>query len=188
MPFVGFLMARGLSGLVANLIVWGVIAAVGIGAIAGIRHWIGAPYYDKGIIEGKAAQTKIDKPIIAKLEGDVSKLTGERDQARAELAQSKTDLAVVVDANRTVTEKLTGLEGQLAAAKKTITFLDGYAAKLRQANQAMLKRLDDAIAKSQPVVDAARTIAVGPPAATFEQSCRDADDILLKLARRMHAT
>lgn len=181
---VAWLVARGLSSIVAYLIVGGVIAALVTAAGLTIHHvWdtnVSEPYR----IEGDERTTKHLKPQIDALQKKVETTTGERDNARA-------DLRIATDGNAKLLERIDGEGGLVAqnkAAAASVATWKSIADRLRKSNIDLLRKLDGAIAAAQPAVDAARAIAAGPAAASFEESCREADRILGDLAKRMHVT
>lgn len=191
---IAWLIARGLSPVLSWLVLGGVAVAVLGGATWFVHHqWdvhVGEPYR----IEGDQRTAKRMQAQIDGKQKTVDERTAERDQARVErdkarqdLATSESNLKTVAAANEQLAARIDGKGGlveQIGASKKTIAFLQGYAAQLRAANRQIVERLNAEIAKAQPDVERARAVAASPVEDDFAKACREADRFLIDLGRR----
>jgi hypothetical protein len=152
---IAWMVGRGLVGWVASLIVWGGIAALAIGAVAGARHWIGQPYYDKGVIAGKAEQSKVDAPQIRQLTHDRDEARLQRDRAQQFNEQLAKDVEAVraeADAGRQTISRLTSIA---QAARNAANQLRRELKAERDKGAAEMERLKDIATGKTPILDQA---------------------------------
>lgn len=188
---IAFLVARGLSSLVASLIVWGVIAAGVAGAVFFVHHEWDVNVLEPARVEGDERTTKRLQPTIDALRANADGAIRERDTARQERDTARADLKTALSANAVLVERIDGpggLVAQISASKKSVARWQAVVSQLRATNAALTKKLDAAIASSEAAVAKAKAIVAGPAASSFEESCHEADRILGDLARRMNAT
>lgn len=164
------LVAKKVGETFAPVIVWGVVVLVAVVAVGTVwQTTVRGPY----IADGKAAQEKADKPIIAKL-------TLERDQARADLAAVTTERDAMKAANDKLGADVAELRGrvdeQTAAIKRYQAAIAKAKAEATAAKQAAQRAADDAAAEINRLAALAAGPAIQNAAAAAQQILDDLAD------------
>ena len=142
-----------------------VAIVVGVAVLAGFGAYSFHRFTESYVADGKAAQLKVDQPIIDKLTADLKTANSQRDLA--------------LDANEKLGKDIDQLKLEVVASNETIDRLSKLSNEARATAKRLKGQIDALIAKGAQDDARLRAIAAGAPIA---DACATADRLMNELA------